>query len=39
MKNLRAVHYVTSELAGLQAEDMREKKAWLRELLDAADLQ
>jgi hypothetical protein len=39
MKNLRAAHYITSELAGLQGEDLREKQAWLQELLDAADLQ
>jgi hypothetical protein len=38
-KNLRAARYVTSELAGLQGEDLREKQARLRELLDAADLQ
>jgi hypothetical protein len=39
MKNLRTAHYVTSELAGLQGEDLREKQARLQELLDAADLQ
>jgi hypothetical protein len=39
MKNLRAAHYVTSKLAGLQGEDLREKQARLQELLDAADLQ
>jgi hypothetical protein len=38
-KNLHAACYVTSELAGLQGEDLREKQAWLQELLDAADLQ
>jgi hypothetical protein len=38
-KNLRAVRCVTSELARLQGEDLREKQAWLQELLDAADLQ
>jgi hypothetical protein len=38
-KNLRAARYVTSELAGLQGEDLREKQARLQELLDAADLQ
>jgi hypothetical protein len=38
-KNLRAARYITSELAGLQGEDLREKQAWLQELLDAADLQ
>jgi hypothetical protein len=37
-KNLRDVRYVTSELAGLQGEDLREKQARLQELLDAADL-
>jgi hypothetical protein len=39
MKNLRAARYITSELARLQGEDLREKQAWLQELLDAADLQ
>jgi hypothetical protein len=38
-KNLRAVRYITSELASLQGEDPREKQAKLQELLDAADLQ
>jgi hypothetical protein len=38
-KNLRAACYVTSELAELQGEDLREKQAQLQELLDAADLQ
>jgi hypothetical protein len=38
-KNLRDAHYVTSALAGLQGEDLREKQARLQELLDAADLQ
>jgi hypothetical protein len=38
-KNLHAACYVTSELAGLQGEDLREKQARLQELLDAADLQ
>jgi hypothetical protein len=38
-KNLRDACYVTSELAGLQGEDLREKQARLWELLDAADLQ
>jgi hypothetical protein len=28
-KNLRATRYVTSELAGLQGEDLREKQARL----------
>jgi hypothetical protein len=37
-KNLRAACYITSELAGLQGEDLREKQARLQELLDAADL-
>jgi hypothetical protein len=37
-KNLRAARYITSELAGLQGEDLREKQAWLQELLDATDL-
>jgi hypothetical protein len=39
MKNLRVMRYITSELAGLQGEDLREKQARLQELLDAADLQ
>jgi hypothetical protein len=26
-KNLRAAHYITSELDGLQVEDLREKQA------------
>jgi hypothetical protein len=39
MKNLRAACYITSELAGLQGEDLREKQARLQELLDATDLQ
>jgi hypothetical protein len=39
MKNLRAARYVTSELDGLQGEDLREKQARIQELLDAADLQ
>jgi hypothetical protein len=38
-KNLRAARYITSELAGLQGDDLREKQARLQELLDAADLQ
>jgi hypothetical protein len=38
MKNLRAARYITSELAGLQGDDLREKQARLQELLDAADL-
>jgi hypothetical protein len=38
-KNIHAAHYITSELASLQGEDLREKQARLQELLDAADLQ
>jgi hypothetical protein len=38
-KNLHAACYITSELAGLQGEDLREKQTRLQELLDAADLQ
>jgi hypothetical protein len=38
-KNLRAARYITSELDGLQGEDLREKQARIQELLDAADLQ
>jgi hypothetical protein len=37
-KNLRVARYITSELVGLQGEDLREKQARLQELLDAADL-
>jgi hypothetical protein len=38
-KNLHAACYITSELDGLQGEDLREKQAQIQELLDAADLQ
>jgi hypothetical protein len=38
-KNLRAARYITSELDGLQGEDLREKQARIQELLNAADLQ
>jgi hypothetical protein len=38
-KNLRAARYITSELDGLQGEDLREKQARIQELLDATDLQ
>jgi hypothetical protein len=38
-KNLRATRYITSELAGLQGNDLREKQTRLQELLDAANLQ
>jgi hypothetical protein len=38
-KNLCAARYITSELAGLQGDDLREKQAQLQELLDTADLQ
>jgi hypothetical protein len=38
-KNLHAACYITSELAGLQGDDLREKQARLREFLNAADLQ
>jgi hypothetical protein len=37
-KNLHAACYITSKLASLQGDDLREKQAWLQELLDAADL-
>jgi hypothetical protein len=37
-KNLHATRYITSELANLQGDDLREKQARLQELLDAADL-
>jgi hypothetical protein len=39
MKNLRAACYITSELDGLQGEELREKQARIQQLLDAADLQ
>jgi hypothetical protein len=29
-KNLRAARYITSELGGLQGEDLREKQAWIQ---------
>jgi hypothetical protein len=38
-KNLHAACYITSELDGLQGEDLREKQARIQELLNAADLQ
>jgi hypothetical protein len=38
-KNLRATLYITSELVGLQGEDLREKQARIQELLNATDLQ
>jgi hypothetical protein len=38
-KNLRTARYITSELDGLQGEDLREKQARIQELLDATDLQ
>jgi hypothetical protein len=38
-KNLRAARYITSKLARLQGEDLRDKQAQLQELLDTADLQ
>jgi hypothetical protein len=39
MKNLHVARYITSELAKLQGDDLREKQVWLQELLDATDLQ
>jgi hypothetical protein len=39
MKNLRVARYISSDLAGLQGEELREKQAWLQELLNTADLQ
>jgi hypothetical protein len=39
MKNLHTARYITSELDGLQGEDLREKQAQIQELLNAADLQ
>jgi hypothetical protein len=39
MKNLCAARYITSELDGLQGEDLWEKQAWIQELLNATDLQ
>jgi hypothetical protein len=38
-KNLRTTRYITSELDGLQGEDLREKHARIQELLNVADLQ
>jgi hypothetical protein len=38
-KNICAARYITSELAGLQGEELREKQARLQELLNIADLQ
>jgi hypothetical protein len=38
-KNLHAARYITSELDGLQGEDLREKQARIQELLNTADLQ
>jgi hypothetical protein len=38
MKNLHAVRYITSELDGLQGEDLREKQPRIQELLGTADL-
>jgi hypothetical protein len=37
--NLRAARYISSELAGLQGEELREKQARLQELLNTTDLQ
>jgi hypothetical protein len=37
-KNLHAARYITSELAGLQGEELREKQARLQELLNTTDL-
>jgi hypothetical protein len=37
-KNLHAARYITSELAGLQGEELRERQAWLQELMNTADL-
>jgi hypothetical protein len=39
MKNLRVARYISADLAGLQGEELREKQAWLQELLNTADLQ
>jgi hypothetical protein len=38
-KNICAACYITSELAGLQGKELREKQARLQELLNTADLQ
>jgi hypothetical protein len=38
-KNLRVARYISSEMAGLQGEELREKQARLQELLNIADLQ
>jgi hypothetical protein len=37
-KNLRDARYITSELAGLQGEELREKQARLQEFLNTADV-
>jgi hypothetical protein len=38
-KNLHATRYISSELTGLQGEELQEGQAWLQEILNAADLQ
>jgi hypothetical protein len=38
-KNLYATLYITSKLAGLQGEELREKQAQLQELLNTTNLQ
>jgi hypothetical protein len=38
-KSLHTACYITSELVGLQGEELREKQARLQELLNTADLQ
>jgi hypothetical protein len=38
-KNLHVVCYISSELAGLQGDELWEKQAQLQELLSSTDLQ
>jgi hypothetical protein len=38
-KNLRAARYISSDLAGLQGDELRENQARLQELLNATNLQ
>jgi hypothetical protein len=38
MKNLRAARYISSELAGLQGDELREKQARLQELLSTGEM-
>jgi hypothetical protein len=38
MKNLHAARYISSELAGLQGDELREKQARLQELLSTGEM-